>query len=40
MSEAEGYPGIGRILVIIPTLVIFLLLQRFIYNGFTTGATK
>ena len=23
-----------------PTLVIFLLLQRFIYNGFTSGATK
>jgi ABC-type glycerol-3-phosphate transport system permease component len=30
----------GAILVIIPTLVVFLLLQRFIYNGFTMGATK
>ncbi|MEQ4300162.1 carbohydrate ABC transporter permease [Plantactinospora sp. B6F1] len=30
----------GVILVIIPTLVVFLLLQRFIYNGFTSGATK
>lgn len=30
----------GVILVIVPTLVIFLLLQRFIYNGFTSGATK
>ncbi|MFY1670481.1 carbohydrate ABC transporter permease [Plantactinospora sp. WMMB334] len=30
----------GVILVIIPTLIIFLLLQRFIYNGFTSGATK
>jgi len=30
----------GAVLVILPTLVIFLLLQRFIYNGFTSGATK
>ncbi|WP_433045019.1 carbohydrate ABC transporter permease [Dactylosporangium sp. CS-033363] len=30
----------GVILVIIPTLVVFLALQRFIYNGFTAGATK
>lgn len=30
----------GVILVIIPTLVVFLLLQRFIYNGFTAGAQK
>jgi ABC-type glycerol-3-phosphate transport system permease component len=30
----------GAILVIVPTLVIFLLLQRFIYNGLTAGATK
>jgi multiple sugar transport system permease protein len=30
----------GAILVIVPTLVVFLLLQRFIYNGFTAGATK
>lgn len=30
----------GAVLVIVPTLVIFLLLQRFIYNGFTAGATK
>jgi multiple sugar transport system permease protein len=30
----------GVILVILPTLIIFLLLQRFIYNGFTMGATK
>ncbi|WP_031513381.1 carbohydrate ABC transporter permease [Streptomyces sp. NRRL F-5123] len=30
----------GAILVIVPTLVVFLLLQRFIYNGFTRGATK
>jgi ABC-type glycerol-3-phosphate transport system permease component len=29
----------GAVLVIIPTLVVFLFLQRFIYNGFTTGAT-
>ena len=30
----------GALLVIIPTLIIFLVLQRFIYNGFTQGATK
>ncbi|GAB3977313.1 carbohydrate ABC transporter permease [Plantactinospora veratri] len=30
----------GVILVIVPTLIVFLLLQRFIYNGFTSGATK
>ncbi len=28
------------VLVILPILVIFLVLQRFIYNGFTMGATK
>lgn len=30
----------GAILVMLPTLLIFLLLQRFIYNGFTSGAVK
>ncbi|MFV0127289.1 carbohydrate ABC transporter permease [Streptomyces sp. HMX112] len=30
----------GAILVIAPTLVVFLLLQRWIYNGFAQGATK
>ncbi|MFH9003231.1 carbohydrate ABC transporter permease [Streptomyces afghaniensis] len=30
----------GAILVIVPTLIVFLFLQRFIYNGFTQGATK
>ncbi|MFI5915704.1 carbohydrate ABC transporter permease [Dactylosporangium sp. NPDC051541] len=30
----------GVILVIIPTLIVFIALQRFIYNGFTAGATK
>lgn len=30
----------GVILVVVPTLIVFLLLQRFIYNGFTVGATK
>lgn len=30
----------GTILVIAPTLIVFLFLQRFIYNGFTQGATK
>jgi multiple sugar transport system permease protein len=27
-------------IVILPTIVVFLLLQRFIYNGITAGATK
>lgn len=30
----------GTLIVILPTLVIFVVLQRFIYNGFTQGATK
>lgn len=30
----------GAILVIVPTLIIFLFLQRYIYNGFAQGATK
>ena len=30
----------GAILVIVPTLAVFLFLQPFIYNGFTRGATK
>ncbi|GGM12048.1 sugar ABC transporter permease [Streptomyces fumigatiscleroticus] len=30
----------GTVLVILPTLAVFLLLQRFIYNGFMRGATK
>ncbi|OSP43732.1 sugar ABC transporter permease [Streptomyces sp. 13-12-16] len=30
----------GAVLVILPTLVVFLFLQRFIYNGFMRGATK
>jgi multiple sugar transport system permease protein len=30
----------GAVLVIVPTLILFLALQRFIYSGFTEGATK
>ncbi|MFC7549580.1 carbohydrate ABC transporter permease [Plantactinospora sp. GCM10030261] len=30
----------GVILVLVPTLLVFLALQRFIYNGFTSGAIK
>jgi ABC-type glycerol-3-phosphate transport system permease component len=30
----------GTVLVILPTLAVFLFLQRFIYNGLTMGATK
>ncbi len=32
--------GAGAMIVIIPTLIVFLALQRFIYNGITAGATK
>jgi ABC-type glycerol-3-phosphate transport system permease component len=30
----------GAVLVILPTLIVFLSLQRFVYNGFTRGATR
>lgn len=30
----------GVVIAIIPTLLLFLALQRYIYNGFTSGATK
>jgi ABC-type glycerol-3-phosphate transport system permease component len=30
----------GTILVILPTLAVFLFLQRYVYNGFTRGAVK
>jgi ABC-type glycerol-3-phosphate transport system permease component len=30
----------GAVLVIVPTLAVFLFLQRFIYNGFTAGSSK
>jgi multiple sugar transport system permease protein len=30
----------GTMLVIIPTLILFLFLQKYIYNGITSGATK
>ncbi|MGW2488883.1 carbohydrate ABC transporter permease [Streptomyces sp. NPDC001606] len=30
----------GTVLVILPTLIVFLALQRFIYNGFLRGATR
>ncbi|MEM8863640.1 MAG: carbohydrate ABC transporter permease, partial [Chloroflexota bacterium] len=30
----------GIIISIIPTIIVFLLLQKYIYNGFTSGATK
>lgn len=30
----------GAVLVILPTLIVFLCLQRFIYNGFMKGATR
>lgn len=30
----------GVLVVIIPTLIVFLVLQRFIYNGLVTGAVK
>lgn len=30
----------GVLITIVPILLVFLFLQRFVYNGFTTGATK
>jgi multiple sugar transport system permease protein len=30
----------GVVIVLVPTLLLFLLLQRYIYNGFTAGAVK
>lgn len=30
----------GAVLVILPTLIVFLCLQRYVYNGFTKGATR
>ena len=30
----------GIILIMIPTVVIFLLLQKYIYSGFTNGSVK
>ncbi|MEU0128373.1 carbohydrate ABC transporter permease [Streptomyces sp. NPDC006289] len=30
----------GTVLVIVPTLIVFLTLQRFIYSGFAAGSTK
>lgn len=39
-SASQNIIAAGVMIVIIPTLVIFLLLQRFIYNGLTQGATK
>jgi multiple sugar transport system permease protein len=30
----------GAILVIVPTLIVFLALQRYIYNGFASGSVK
>ncbi|MBA4248041.1 MAG: sugar ABC transporter permease [Microbacterium sp.] len=32
--------GAGAMIVIIPTLILFIILQRYIYNGVTAGATK
>src|SRR5204862_47410 len=30
----------GVIVIIVPTLIVFLVMQRFIYNGLVTGAVK
>lgn len=30
----------GVVIILVPTLIAFLALQRYIYNGFTSGATK
>ncbi|MWV60142.1 carbohydrate ABC transporter permease [Rathayibacter sp. VKM Ac-2754] len=39
-SSSQQIIAAGVLIVIVPTLVIFVSLQRFIYNGITRGATK
>lgn len=39
-SASQNIIAAGVIIVIVPTFVIFLLLQRFIYSGITQGAAK
>jgi multiple sugar transport system permease protein len=39
-SASQQIIAAGVLIVIVPTLVIFIALQRFIYNGITRGATK
>jgi raffinose/stachyose/melibiose transport system permease protein len=39
-SASQQIIAAGVLIVILPTLVIFVALQRFIYNGITRGATK
>jgi ABC-type glycerol-3-phosphate transport system permease component len=39
-SASQQIIAAGVIIVIIPTVVIFIALQRFIYNGITRGAVK
>jgi raffinose/stachyose/melibiose transport system permease protein len=39
-SASQQVIAAGVLIVIIPTLVLFVVLQRFIYNGITRGATK
>ena len=39
-STPWGYFAAGGILIILPTLLVFLIVQRFIEGGLTVGATK
>lgn len=39
-SASQQIIAAGVLIVIIPTVVVFVALQRFIYNGITRGATK
>ncbi len=39
-AASQQIVAAGIVIVIVPTLVIFLALQRFIYNGITRGAVK
>ena len=39
-SRPWGYFAAGGILIILPTLLVFLIVQRFIEEGVTVGATK
>ena len=39
-SASQQIIAAGVLIVIVPTLIVFIALQRFIYNGITRGATK
>jgi arabinogalactan oligomer/maltooligosaccharide transport system permease protein len=40
MSVPWGYFAAGGIIVVLPTLLVFLALQRFLVSGLTIGGVK